>query len=219
LNGLSERVRIESTGRVGIGTTSPVAKLHVDDKAVIGTTNGAFTNNWALTVATAESNAAGTGHVSYHSGSTGLNYHVERVDTSHTFVHDVFNGTWQPAVAIKANGNVGIGTTSPAAPLDVAGSMYSRSYDATAATAIDWSQANVQTTSTNTAALTFTNMQDGGSYTLACTGTTSVTHTFSQSSLTFKFVPANGPTTASSTTVYTFLRIGGVVYVSWITGF
>lgn len=64
-------------------------------------------------------------------------------------------------------------------------------------------------------------MQDGGSYTLAVTDTSATTHTFTHAGtgLTFKFQPANGNTTAGSTTIYAFLRIGTIAYVSWISGF
>jgi hypothetical protein len=90
-------------------------------------------------------------------------------------------------------------------------------------TSIDWNNGNVQTTSASCGAITFSNMLEGGSYTLIVTGATAGTCTFSQTSpdtlSTFKFVPGNGATIASTSTIYNFLRAGNIVYVSWIAGY
>lgn len=99
------------------------------------------------------------------------------------------------------------------------GQVLSRVYDAGASTSFDWNAANTQYTLASCGAMTFTNMQDGGSYSLAVNGGTSGTCTFSQAGLTFNFVPANGPTIAGKKTVYTFLRMGSNVYVTWVSGF
>lgn len=88
--------------------------------------------------------------------------------------------------------------------------------------AIDWNNGNTQSTSASCGAMTFTNMQDGGSYTLAVKGTTSGVCSFSQSGLTFRFAQTHDgshPTDDGAHTIFTFLRIGSDVYVSWITGF
>jgi hypothetical protein len=86
-------------------------------------------------------------------------------------------------------------------------------------TSINWSNGNLQTTTASCGSFTFSNMEDGGTYTLIVQGSTSATCTFTQSGLTFRFVPANGPTIAGTQTVYTFLRAGSNVYVSWVTGY
>jgi len=114
-------------------------------------------------------------------------------------------------------GNVGIGTTGPLATLDVVGSIYSRSNNAGSATSINWATSNVASTTASCGAFTFTNMQDGGSYTLAVQGTTAGTCSFSQSGLTFRSSQTL-TSTASTQTVFTFIRVGSTVYVSMIAG-
>jgi hypothetical protein len=115
------------------------------------------------------------------------------------------------------NGSLGIGTTGPLSALDVVGAIYSRSNNAGSATSINWATGNVASTTASCGAFTFTNMQDGGSYTLAVQGTTAGTCSFSQSGLTFRSAQAL-TSTASTQTIFTFVRIGSTVYVSMIAG-
>ena len=132
-------------------------------------------------------------------------------------------------MAIAGTGTIGVlnvGAVGATGIVKVTGQIYSTVFDNGSSTAIDWNNGNVQITSTNTAALTFSNVVEGGAYTLICTGTTAVTHTFSQTSApdtlaagVFSYYPTNANTSASAKTVYTFLRAGNAVYTSWITGF
>ncbi len=91
----AERVRITSSGNVGIGTASPFAKLHVDSgDAYLGLpTNGWFFNT--------------------------------RSSNSGDFLHitDTVNGIPQTdrGLVLKKSGFVGLGTTSPLTNLDVRG--------------------------------------------------------------------------------------------------
>jgi hypothetical protein len=119
---------------------------------------------------------------------------------------------------ITGTGNVGIGTTGPLSTLDVAGAIYARSYNDGSSASVDWSKSNVVYTTASCGAFTFTNMQDGGSYTLIVQGATAGTCSFSQSGLTFKS-PQTLTSTVSTQTVFTFLRAGSNVYVSMIAGF
>ncbi len=98
----------------------------------------------------------------------------------------------------------------------VTGAIVSKPYNAGSATSIDWSRANMQYTTASCGAFTFTNMADGGSYTLAVQGATSATCSFTHSGLTFRLPPDHGATVASTHTLYSFVRMGTVVYVAWI---
>jgi hypothetical protein len=126
-------------------------------------------------------------------------------------------------MAIKPNGNVGIGTIGPSAKLDVTGQ--SRSTNSAGATqtnasaAIDWNNGNVQTMSVDCASTAFTNMLDSATYVLAVSETGTSTCVFAQAGLTFYYSPANAGRYSAQRTVYTFQRIGTDVYVSWVRGF
>ena len=107
--GGSNRLHINSAGNVGIGTTSPGDKLNVEGNILLGTTDKI---GWR-----------------YSSGDISYNY-----ITGEDQILTLSGGTWtssstQTAVRIKTqqgekltiknNGNVGIGTTSPSAKLEV----------------------------------------------------------------------------------------------------
>jgi phage-related tail fiber protein len=114
-------------------------------------------------------------------------------------------------------------TVNAAGETDIRGQVRSvnstgASYDNTAAS-VDWDRGNTQSMSVACTATAFTNMLDGGVYTLAVTETTATTCVFSQSGLTFLFNPVNQNRVAGMRSVYTFQRIGTSVYVSWVAGF
>ena len=104
----SERARIDSSGRVGIGLTSPGANLHINNNAAlssvpaIGSLGGLFN-------ATVGSNAYGLVSGALNSGA----YFFQSQTTDGT------SATY--SILLNPNGgNVGIGTTSPASPLHIA---------------------------------------------------------------------------------------------------
>lgn len=124
--------------------------------------------------------------------------------------------------------NVSIGSTTPGSNtmLNVEGQLRSKSFSLTTG-AVDWVGGNSGTTTFDCGSnITFANLRDGGSYTLAVTGTGTTQCTFSTTTtgddagtVSYRFIPANAVRTASSHTIYSLQRIGTVVYVSWITGF
>ncbi len=116
-------------------------------------------------------------------------------------------------------------TSTTNAKVEVTGQILSKVFNAGSSTTIDWNNGNMQFTSASCGAFTFSNMYEGGTYTLVVTGATSGVCTFTQATpdtlntTDFKYLPVNSATVASRTTVFTFVRAGGLVYVSWLTGF
>ena len=115
--GSSEKVRIDSSGNVGIGTSSPDALLRVNGTAKIG--EGGASNTAKLMVNTASGAAAGI--QLFQDGTESWIIQNPASTTALTFAN---SGTER--MRIDSSGNVGIGTTSPDAPLTLNGSSSSR---------------------------------------------------------------------------------------------
>ena len=102
LPGSSEKVRITSTGNVGIGTTAPASKLNI--LSTLSDTLGAGTITIGQTADT-------------------TNYWTFRQSSTANFAIDAYySSAWTNKFYIeRSTGNVGIGTTAPGAKLEVAG--------------------------------------------------------------------------------------------------
>jgi hypothetical protein len=110
-------VFVDNGGNVGIGTTTPGAKLHVNgtDEGLRIDGPGSGAPNSAY-VSFRDANGVRTGYVG--DGSFGDASIYLASDAG-----DVFLYTATAALTAKNNGNVGIGTTTPAAKLDVRGNI------------------------------------------------------------------------------------------------
>jgi hypothetical protein len=108
----SETLRVTSSGRIGIGTDSPVARLSV---------RSAATNAWPAT-----SGATPTGLISRLQGVDNLCLDVGANSGSGAWLQstDAANlGTSYPMILNPNGGNIGIGNKTPTARVDVAGGI------------------------------------------------------------------------------------------------
>ncbi len=117
---------VPDTGNVGIGTTSPRAKLHVDNGSN-GTT--AITNSstdYSFYTDAVQTNTyqglLGTGENS--TVTAAIHSFDDGISAAQGLIFSTGNNTsLNESIRIKANGNVGIGTTSPSQKLTVEGNI------------------------------------------------------------------------------------------------
>ena len=122
----SERLRIDSSGNVGIGTSSPTVNLTFGaTSSVVGldTSDGADNKRLQLT----GGGAAGTSRAA-HINLYGNEYSFNAGDL-HLFPGvsgqiELFTGSGSQAMIINSSGNVGIGTSSPDEALEIVGDLH-----------------------------------------------------------------------------------------------
>ncbi|MBS1971576.1 MAG: hypothetical protein JSU04_14795, partial [Bdellovibrionales bacterium] len=227
----SELMRINSAGGVGIGTSTINNNLSFSGQSAqkVGveriTTSGTAGSDFTITAGGAYSggtNLAG-GTLTLSSGtSTGTGGSQILLQTASSGT----TGTADRAPATK----VTISGTANSDTMAVAGTIRGTSVDNASSTTIDWSKGNTQYTAAGCTGTqyTFSNMRDGGVYTLAITGTFSANCTFGQTSPdtlsgtpgsgNFYFLPANSIPSGSNA-IFSFMRVGSKVYVQWNSGF
>jgi hypothetical protein len=127
----TERMRIDSSGNVGIGTTSPSAKLQISTSMSSSPTSnifldvdGANTNGGGGSIIFGTSATAGTTSL-YNAKITGTRVAGQGGDSELGFWTTLVSDSTSPQqrMTITKEGNIGIGTTSPVQKLDVAGSV------------------------------------------------------------------------------------------------
>ena len=174
----TERLRIDSSGNVGIGTTSPQLKFVVSNSGANG-----------FEVDPTQDSGATTGINSYNrSGSAftklRLNASIHQFDTSST-----------ERMRIDSSGNVGIGTTSPSANLHVVDSSSENNirFAGTASTVGTYLLLqNTNTTNGNSSILEGNDAQGQG---VAQIQFINVNHTNNEGALAFNTRPSGGTST------------------------
>ncbi len=117
----TERMRINSSGNVGIGETAPLGLLHVKTadtgaSAVSGNANEFVIENTGNVGMTIQSANDGTGNLYFGDVANGS---VGRVSYDHSNNSMSFNTNAAERMRIKSTGKIGIGTSSPDAVLQV----------------------------------------------------------------------------------------------------
>jgi hypothetical protein len=111
---LTERVRINNSGNVGIGTTSPGEKLTVFGNIMLRNPNGANPTDAGSFIFNESGTTWGTDIYGFRFNLNGISNVLTLQSANTTTVNDIISFT-------RDAGNVGIGTTSPTAKLHVVG--------------------------------------------------------------------------------------------------
>tara|TARA_R110000796_G_scaffold251769_1_gene383967 strand:- start:27071 stop:27994 length:924 start_codon:yes stop_codon:yes gene_type:complete len=129
---LEERMRIDRTGNVGIGTTTPGVELHAVRGAgtvpPLGSQVGLFQNNSVVTDNCIVGVVAGLTGLSGIQFGTDTSISRGSVTYSHSSNSLSLATSGSEKIRIESSGNVGIGTTTPAATLDVVGTIKTSGY-------------------------------------------------------------------------------------------
>jgi hypothetical protein len=112
-----EAMRIDSSGNVGIGNSSPSDAYATAPNLVLGNTSDTFSGMTLFT------SASGSQRILFADGTTGTDNRVGQLAYDHSDNSMAFSTNASEAMRIDSSGNVGIGTTSPAATFSKAGSL------------------------------------------------------------------------------------------------
>ncbi len=160
-----------TSGNVGIGTTNPGAKLEVKGDGVVNTPQAIFNmgGGWEGEFRMVTDDAANPNLRMYRNTGGGGFYAYQMVLSGDSVLFQTgapvaTKGTESYSVntlALKANGNVGVGTTNPGAKLDVSGSTFLNSQNQLFASEGQFNGARFYTSSGNQYAR-FAGLNDGG---------------------------------------------------------
>ena len=118
-SGQTERMRLSNTGNVGIGTTSPDAKLHINTPGNADAL--VFSRDTYGEAGVIKQEAGGIGVYSQKNLILGADEDNQFTGGSSNVI---FTTDGSEKMRIDSSGNVGIGTTSPSAKLEVNGALF-----------------------------------------------------------------------------------------------
>jgi len=144
--GGSERVRVDTSGNVGIGTSSPTTRLTISSSGANG-----------VDLAVDQGNSVASARLFFSNGTAGQAYSISNDTGALKFNRSATAGssTGTESMRIDSSGNVGIGTSSPSYKLDVRGRL--QAINSAAGTATVANLGNDDTSGTSVVKLAFTN--------------------------------------------------------------
>jgi len=234
-------------GNVGVGTTSPARKLHVEDPGGgimrVSTSSTSYTDlfddstTMTLRKVTSAANimdfhpsptdgtSAATIRLFRSTNTTGAkSLQIYKGDNTAT-VDTQFSAAGANSYINANGGNVGIGTTNPNGTLQVNGTINGRAAVLNGSTTIDFSTGNLQYTNLNCQAFALDNVKDGGAYTLVIKGTSATTCSFTAftgagtGALTVHLPVGHAAAVTGTHTMYNFMVLGADLYVAWVPGY